>query len=50
MKTVLAPNAPWPNRVEVEKPKRKKRVPPQPKAASKIQKTNAKFNEWLAKT
>jgi hypothetical protein len=50
MKTVLAPNAPWPSNVEVQKPAPKKRVPPPPKSASKIKKTDAKFNEWLAKT
>lgn len=52
MKTVLAPNAPWPYKVEekkVEKPAPKKRVPPPPKDPSKIQKTEAKYQEWARK-
>jgi len=53
MKTVLAPNAPWPNKVEekveVKKPAPRKRVPPPPKSASKMRKTDAKFDEWARK-
>ncbi len=54
MKTVLAPNAPWPYKVEeakveVVKPAPKKRVPPPPKKVSKVQKTNAKYHEWASK-
>lgn len=50
MKTVLAPNAPWPNKpVEKPKPVAKKRVPPPPKDTSKIQKTDALFKQWAEK-
>jgi hypothetical protein len=49
MKTVLAPNAPWPSNVEVKKPAPKKRVPPPPKSASKIQKTDKMFQQWASK-
>lgn len=54
MKTVLAPNAPWPYKVEeakveVAKPAPKKRAPRPPKKESKMQKTNAKFDEWARK-
>ena len=51
MKTVLAPNAPWPYKVEAPKveavkPVPKKRVAPPRKSASRQAKTNAKFDEW----
>jgi hypothetical protein len=47
VKTVLAPNAPWPNKpVEKPKPVAKKRVPPPPKNPSKIAHTDKKFDEW----
>ena len=50
MKTVLAPNAPWPNKpVEKPKPVAKKRVPPPPKSASKMANTDKKFTEWAQK-
>jgi hypothetical protein len=54
MKTVLAPNAPWPTYTpegEVVKPKpvAKKRVPPPPKDPSKIAHTSKKFDEWADK-
>ena len=50
MKTVLAPNAPWPNKpVEKPKPVAKKRVPPPPKSPSKIAHTDKKFDEWADK-
>jgi hypothetical protein len=42
MKTVLAPNAPWPG-----KPKPK--VEKQPKPRSKPQKTDEMFEQWAAK-
>lgn len=47
MKTVLAPNAPWPNN-PAEKPKvvAKKRPP---NNASKQKKTDAMFEEWASK-
>lgn len=53
MKTVLAPNAPWPNK-PVEKPKvvkaaPKPRKPPPPKSPSKIAHTSKKFDEWADK-
>jgi hypothetical protein len=50
MKTVLAPNAPWPNKpVEKPKPVVEKRVAPPPKAPSKIAHTSKKFDEWANK-
>jgi len=49
-KTILAPDAPWPDKpVEKPKPVAKKRVPPPPKSASKIQQTDKMFAEWAAK-
>lgn len=45
-KTVLAPNAPWPERVE-SKPK-PKRVPPKPNH-SKRRQVDANFDSWLNK-
>jgi len=48
-KTILAPNAPWPNKVE-EQPKVKAvRKPRPPNSTSKIAKTDRLFEEWLAK-
>jgi hypothetical protein len=44
MKTVLAPNAPWPSK---EKPVVKKPLPP--KKRSKIQKTDEMFQQWASK-
>jgi hypothetical protein len=50
MKTVLAPNAPWPNKpVQKPKPVAKTRVPPPPKNPSKIANTDKKFTEWAKK-
>jgi hypothetical protein len=50
MKTVLAPNAPWPTTPK-EKPKAvaRKRVLPPPKNASKQKRTDAMFEEWASK-
>lgn len=48
MKTVLAPNAPWPKPPE-KKPVAKKRVPPPPKNPSKIQHTDKMFELWASK-
>lgn len=56
MKTVLAPNAPWPKYEPVpEKPKPKfkhkqkpVRVIPPPKSKSKIKNTDENFERWLA--
>jgi hypothetical protein len=46
-KTVLAPNAPWPNKpAEKQKVVVKKRPP---KKVSKQQKTDEMFNEWASK-
>jgi hypothetical protein len=53
MKTVLAPNAPWPKyeNGEVVKPppKPKPRKLPPKRDASKIAHTNKKFDEWATK-
>jgi hypothetical protein len=52
VKTVLAPNAPWPvwgDDGKPVKPKPKKRVPPPPKDLSKIANTDKKFDEWADK-
>ena len=52
MKTVLAPNAPWPKYDavgEVAKPKPKPRPPKPKKPRSKIADTNKKFEEWADK-
>ena len=50
MKTVLAPNAPWPVWRDDGKPKKpppKPKPAPKPKKApSKIKKTDEKFTEW----
>lgn len=47
MKTVLAPNAPWPNKpAEKQKVVAKKRPP---KKVSKQQKTDAMFEKWASK-
>jgi len=48
MKTVLAPNAPWPKyeNGEVVKPKPKPRPKPPKRDASKIAHTSKKFDEW----
>lgn len=48
-KTVLAPNAPWPNKVEKPTKVAKVRPPRPPKAPSKFQKTNQMFEQWAAK-
>jgi len=53
VKTVLAPDAPWPNK-PVEKPKVVKAAPkphnpPPPKSPSKIAHTSKKFDEWAKK-
>jgi hypothetical protein len=53
MKTVLAPNAPWPNK-PVEQPKAVKAAPkprklPPPKNPSKIKHTDEMFQRWAAK-
>jgi len=45
-KTILAPNAPWPGKVEQPKVVRKPRPP---NSTSKIAKTDRLFEEWLAK-
>ena len=53
MKTVLAPDAPWPHVPEPPKPKPEvKPVPkvkpePKPKRVRRTDHTDAKFNEWL---
>jgi hypothetical protein len=52
MKTVLAPNAPWPKWEEKEaKPpaKPKPKPKPKPKKPSKMKHTDAKFAEWAEK-
>ena len=55
MKTVLAPNAPWPKYAEtVETPKpvlkpKPKAKPKLKKQPSKIARTNAKYIEWAGK-
>jgi hypothetical protein len=56
MKTVLAPNAPWPKYDQpveaakpVLKPKPKAKTKPK-KKPSKIAKTTAKYLEWAGKT
>jgi hypothetical protein len=49
MKTILAPNAPWPKyeNGELVKPKPKPKPKPRPKnSASKIANTDKNFNEW----
>jgi hypothetical protein len=48
MKTVLAPNAPWPNK-PAEKPVAKKRVAPPRKDASRQAKTDKLFQQWAEK-
>lgn len=56
MKTVLAPNAPWPKweeKVEAlvppPKPKPKPKAKPPKKDVSKIKRTDARFDEWADK-
>lgn len=52
IKTVLAPNAPWPKfdkEGKVIKPKPKPRVPPPKKDPSKIKRTDEKYIEWAGK-
>lgn len=56
MKTVLAPNAPWPKYDEVgevvkpkPKPKPKPKAKPPKKDPSKIAHTDKKFKEWADK-
>ena len=47
MKTVLAPNAPWPNKpADKPKPVARKRASPPKKSTSKMQQTDKKFDEW----
>jgi len=47
MKTVLAPNAPWPNKpADKPKPVARKRASPPRKSTSKMQQTDKKFDEW----
>jgi hypothetical protein len=49
IKTILAPNAPWPTKPE-EKPKAvSKRVPPPPNKPSKRIQTDKKFTEWASR-
>lgn len=56
IKTVLAPNAPWPKFEPEAEPKPKfehkskpiRKIPPK-KSRSKIANTDAKFDEWAAK-
>jgi hypothetical protein len=43
MKTVLAPNAPWPSYEKAVKPK------PPPKVRAKPSEVDAKFEQWLRK-
>ena len=50
MKTILAPNAPWPKPEEwAEKPKPKPKGKPRPKTPpkTKIAQTNVNFERWL---
>jgi hypothetical protein len=49
MKTVLAPNAPWPKPVETPKPVARKRVLPPPNKPSKRIQTDKKFTEWASR-
>ena len=56
MKTVLAPNAPWPKREEpapaaskTDKDKPKKKPKPPKREPSKVKRTDEKFYEWLNK-
>jgi len=50
IKTVLAPNAPWPNKPKEKlKAVAKKRIPKPPKKPSKRADTDKKFTEWAAK-
>lgn len=53
MKTVLAPNAPWPSKPAEQpkavKPAPKKRVAPKPRDPSKIKHTDEMFKQWAAK-
>jgi len=46
MKTVLAPNAPWPVRIEPKPVKRVRRVMPKPDH-SKRKLVDANFERWL---
>ncbi len=50
MKTVLAPNAPWPKYNKegevIAKPKPKPKPKPPKRDASKIARTDKKFDEW----
>lgn len=51
MKTVLAPNAPWPyNKVEeVAEPPKPKPKPKKVPHKSKIKRTTERFNQWAEK-
>ena len=54
MKTVLAPNAPWPvwgkdGEPVKPKPKPKPKAKPPKKDPSKIKRTDARFDEWADK-
>ena len=48
MKTVLAPNAPWPKPVEAEPKAPRKRKPPARKVGD-AKRVDAKFAEWMKK-
>jgi len=48
IKTVLAPNAPWPVATPAEQPKPKRKWV-RKDTGSKRQQTDKKFEEWLAK-
>jgi hypothetical protein len=51
MKTVLAPNAPWPTTSKDKpKPAPRKRAPAKPKKRSVMQKTDEMFKAWEKKT
>jgi hypothetical protein len=50
MKTVLAPNAPWPTTTKEKlKAVARKRVLPPPNNASKQKNTDAMFEQWASK-
>ena len=49
MKTVLAPNAPWPYKSEPPKVKPAPKAPKPPRPRSKIGNTDDKFKAWAEK-
>lgn len=49
VKTVLAPNAPWPVWGDDGKPVKPKPKPKPKKPPSKIKRTDEKFSEWASK-